>query len=407
MAEALDEIDRLAERIDAELRRFFADAGVRARVGERGLDGSAAYLEGAAPWPEVADLNAFDRQLAGLDVVTEVDLGAVLGVLRAHAWEPAALAAALGDLFARLGATRLRFTGIPDEERSEILIWCGETALRHGVPLPPRLRPGELERIAAAIRPEWISATALARLDELGLSDIALDRVVSMLLDGELAWPRQRSSAPLVEAARELALPSACDTPAHLAELSAVMYRSHAPLARIAEGRWLARLERLASSAVGDLPLLTTVLGERRDASWLVLDSLGLPLLGAVREHLGELLPGWRLDATVYAQVSATTTTMSFYRELAAAGINHPLEKVNGIDRLIHERFPPFADLCRLVLAELHLALGPVRRRLDSARPLLVFGDHGFRLARDGRSYVHGGPSTLERVVPVLLLSRV
>jgi hypothetical protein len=272
--------------------------------------------------------------------------------------------------------------------------------------LPPRLRPGELERIAAAIRPDWIGATALARLEELGLGGGALDRIVSMLLGGELAWPLARPSAPLVEAARELALPSICDTPARLAELSAVMYRSHAPLARIATGPWLARLEQLASSAVGDLPLLTTVLGERRDASWLVLDCLGLPLLGDVREHLEELLPGFRLDATAYAKVAGTTTTTSFYRELAAAGINHPLEKVNGIDRIIHERFPPFADLCRLVVAELHLALGAVRRRLDPERPLLVFADHGFRLAPDGRSYVHGGPSTLERVVPVLSLRR-
>jgi hypothetical protein len=33
---------------------------------------------------------------------------------------------------------------------------------------------------------------------------------------------------------------------------------------------------------------------------------------------------------------------------------------------------------------------------------LLVFADHGFRIARDGRSFTHGGPSTLERLVPVL-----
>ena len=38
------------------------------------------------------------------------------------------------------------------------------------------------------------------------------------------------------------------------------------------------------------------------------------------------------------------------------------------------------------------------------ATPLLVFADHGFRIAPDGRSYVHGGSSTLERTVPVLHL---
>jgi hypothetical protein len=33
-----------------------------------------------------------------------------------------------------------------------------------------------------------------------------------------------------------------------------------------------------------------------------------------------------------------------------------------------------------------------------------VFADHGFRLSADGRGYTHGGPSTLERIVPVLRL---
>jgi len=35
---------------------------------------------------------------------------------------------------------------------------------------------------------------------------------------------------------------------------------------------------------------------------------------------------------------------------------------------------------------------------------VVIFGDHGFRLAPDGRGFVHGGGSTLERLVPVLNL---
>ena len=33
-----------------------------------------------------------------------------------------------------------------------------------------------------------------------------------------------------------------------------------------------------------------------------------------------------------------------------------------------------------------------------------MFSDHGFRMDAEGRSYCHGGDSTLERLVPVMTL---
>jgi hypothetical protein len=45
-----------------------------------------------------------------------------------------------------------------------------------------------------------------------------------------------------------------------------------------------------------------------------------------------------------------------------------------------------------------------VATRLDPSRPVLVFGDHGFRLAADGRGFEHGGTSTLERLTLMLRL---
>jgi hypothetical protein len=105
------------------------------------------------------------------------------------------------------------------------------------------------------------------------------------------------------------------------------------------------------------------------------------------------------------ALAPAGTTTDALYRELASAGIQHPLEKVNAVDTLLHERFPSFDDLARLAAAELRIACRGLARRLDAARPLLVFADHGFRIAAGGTSYMHGGGSTLERLVPVWLLS--
>ena len=56
----------------------------------------------------------------------------------------------------------------------------------------------------------------------------------------------------------------------------------------------------------------------------------------------------------------------------------------------------------RLAAAELRVALDRLADRLDPGAPLLVFADHGFRLDPKGDRFVHGGPSVLERTVPVL-----
>ena len=102
--------------------------------------------------------------------------------------------------------------------------------------------------------------------------------------------------------------------------------------------------------------------------------------------------------------MSPDTTTDACYRDLIEAGLIRSLEKIDAIDRLLHDRPLPFDDLCRMVSAELHIACKQIKGRLDPARPLIIFADHGFRLDPKGERYVHGGDSTLERVVPVLYL---
>jgi hypothetical protein len=166
---------------------------------------------------------------------------------------------------------------------------------------------------------------------------------------------------------------------------------------------------RHAAEATADhrpLPDLVDLLREHPGAGWLVIDSLGLPLLEPLRARLGELLPGFRLESVRFARAASPTTTDGFYRALAAAGVQHPLEKIDCVDRILHARFEPLALLVPLMAAELSIACAAIRSRLDAAASLLVFGDHGFRLAPDGRSYTHGGTSTLEQVVPVLRLVR-
>jgi hypothetical protein len=54
----------------------------------------------------------------------------------------------------------------------------------------------------------------------------------------------------------------------------------------------------------------------------------------------------------------------------------------------------------------MEIAFRKLRDRFDAGVPLIVFGDHGFRLLPDGSGFSHGGASTLERLVPILVLSR-
>ena len=130
----------------------------------------------------------------------------------------------------------------------------------------------------------------------------------------------------------------------------------------------------------------------------------GLPLLELLQARAETWLPHWRTAALEFARVDPPTDTDAFFTALAARAGNRPLEKINALDRLLHERALPFADLERLAAAEIQAAARALRERLDPARPLLLFADHGFRLRRDGTAYVHGGASTLERVVPLLLM---
>jgi hypothetical protein len=90
---------------------------------------------------------------------------------------------------------------------------------------------------------------------------------------------------------------------------------------------------------------------------------------------------------------------------LAESGFDRKLKKINRVDTLLHERFLPFDEFARLALAELAIACRATRARLDPRSSLLIFADHGFRLSADGRSYHHGGTSTLEQLVPILHLT--
>ena len=80
-------------------------------------------------------------------------------------------------------------------------------------------------------------------------------------------------------------------------------------------------------------------------------------------------------------------------------------EKIDAVDSIIHERRLNLRDLAKLARAELEIAFRKTVPRLDRTQPVLIFGDHGFRMTFDGSGFTHGGSSTLERITPVFMLA--
>ncbi|MBI4584798.1 MAG: hypothetical protein HY717_12355 [Planctomycetes bacterium] len=403
--------DRLREELQSATIHFFQQDTVRERVRrwvDEGLEVNPAtlsYLEGRELLPEVKSLDLFDRYLAGMELIKEVEAEEVIGLLGEGTWDKREALAALEAFLSRFGGSRLRFKKPAPESSSPIASWCLEQALRFGVPLPKGLSARDHRDAFQALRPEWVSAGSLERLEELGLSDPALDQIAGWLIEGRIPGIPARAASPLVSAVLEILEARDPETPEELAGLAERLYRQHQRLLRAARAPWLGRLERLAAQAPRTASDdLVAALARHPNVPWLILDCLGLPLLGMLREHLESFLPHWRLASLEFARVSPQTTTDACYRQLLEAGFNQPIEKINCLDALLHQRFVPFEDLCRLGAAELGLAMKRVLSRLDPGRPLLLFADHGFRIGPDGGSFQHGGPSALERLVPVLRL---
>jgi Family of unknown function (DUF6079) len=411
IAQIFDRFDAFRARFDEAMVQFFQQDSIKSKIQEWHRAGfelpeqTLAYLEGSNPLPEIGDVELFDRSLAGLDEVQQIELSRITELLQKKVWEPDALAKEIQALPGR----RLRFTGGSVQEaqelQEEVALWCAQQCLRHAVPLPQRLHHGLLKQISAALRPEWTTPKSIENLDRLGLDDEGQQKILSWLIDGHIPLPGAIADGrSLCSAVAQLLHSSQPATPEALSQLCEGLYRHHRLLYNVAGRRWLERLETLARTPLADLPPLTEILQQHADAQWLILDCAGLPLFDSVKTTLELTLAGWRLHQHRFAQVSPNTTTDGCYRELLNNGLNHFFEKIDVIDQMIHNRTLRFPELTELAATELKLALQRTRPRLDPNRPLLVFSDHGFRLAADGAGYEHGGPSTLERTVPIFLL---
>lgn len=415
IAQSFDRFDTLRARLDEALVQFFQQDSIKNKIREWHREGfelpeqTISYLEGSNPLPEIRDVELFDRSLAGLDAVQEIELSRITELLQKKVWQPDDLAQAIAQEIQALPGRRLRFTGGSAQEeqemQEEVALWCAQQCLRHAAPLPQRLRRGLLQQITAALRPEWTAPKSIENFDRLGLDDAGQERILGWVIDGHIPLPERAADAGWpCSAVAQLIRPSRPATPEALSKLSEGLYRHHAILYKIAGRRWLDCLETLARTPLPGLPALTDILQKHHDAQGLILDCAGLPLFERIKATLEHALPDWRLHHHRFARVSPDTTTDGCYRELLNNGVNHFFEKIDVIDQMIHNRTLHFPELTELAATELKLALHRTRRHLDANRPLLVFSDHGFRLAADGMKYEHGGTSTLERTVPVFVL---
>ena len=134
------------------------------------------------------------------------------------------------------------------------------------------------------------------------------------------------------------------------------------------------------------------------------MDCLGLPLVKTVQSIIPECFSHWKLDSVEFAAVSERTSTEAFYMALIGGDLTKPFEKINAVDTLTHARKLSMKDLAKLTKAELEVALRKIVGRFDPGKPVLIYGDHGFRLTPDGTGFSHGGSSTAERIVPVFSL---
>jgi hypothetical protein len=396
---ALAKFAEIARRIDHSLAAFFSDETVRSRLSswEEQDATTASYLARALPLPGITDVATFDRHLSGIASVKELELAPLIRLLTEKTWTLEELFGALEQLLASQDARRLRFRRPEQIESHELAAWCIEQSLRHAAPLPRAL--SRLPHGAVPIRPEWVSRDALESVTRLALPAAVVEDLCRSIIDGTIALPDPaRADSPLIRAAVDLSAPSKPSTIEEYAAQMRDLARAHASMLRVAGERWLVHLDRRSCAESPEaIPELADALAANRDAQWIVVDALGVLAV----EAIDGLLPDFSLQAKSYALAPRATTTDAFNRLLLEARIEHPFEKMDVLDRLLHDRQLPLDDLVRIARAELGATLSRLRGRIDRSRPLLLFADHGFRLARDGRRWLHGGASALERIVPL------
>ncbi len=409
LSDLLRRFEETSARLEKEISLFFQQDKVKAKVREWVDQGmgittqTLSYLEGKSDSPEIENLQLFDQHLSGLELVKPVRAGELLSLLGDRVWEKSALMKALDDFLERAGP-RIAFRCDEPQAKRDLVAWCCRQALEHGVPLPPGLSTSEHSLLAGLIEPQWISAASLEKLDQMGLPEDAIQRILDLLLSGQTPAPVAPASGP-VAAALELLRPSRPATAEDLASTITCLYEQNERLLKLRPQLWLAHLDELAETALKSPPgEIDALLQKHIEAQWILVDCLGAALTGTVRALLPEALPHWKPRTLEFGMVSERTSTNAFYMGLIGRDFRKAFEKIDAVDALIHQRKLSLTELARLARAELEIAFKKLAARLDRTQPLLVFGDHGFRMTFDGKGFSHGGSSTLERITPVFVL---
>ncbi len=406
----LARFDELSAALERDLSLFFQQDQVKEKVrawADQGLEintRTLSYQEGNAGYPEIQNLALFDQHLSGIELVHPVESGSLLDWLSQRVWEKSALMRALDQFLDRFGP-RITFRRQEPPAREDLAAWCCEQALRQGCPLPRGLSGPERSLMPKLIQPQWVGRQSLEKLEELDLGEDGIIRVLEMFLDGSIPPPPERPRSGPVAAAMDLMQPENPRDASGFCELLECLYEQSERFLKVRPQPWLSRLETLAQIKLEKPPeSLSSLLQPHLDAQWIVVDCLGIPLVKTVRSVLPPCFPHWRLQPVDFAAVSEQTSTEAFYMGLIEGDLTKAFEKINAVDELIHERKLGLKDLAKLAGAELEVAFRKILPRFDPGKPILIYGDHGFRLAKEGSGFTHGGSSTAERLTPVFRL---
>ena len=402
--DVLHQFDDQLARMESDLALFFQQDKVKRKIQEwvdqriEVNSRSLSYLEGAAPFPEVENLPLFDQLLSGIELVREIKAEDLLDLLGQQTWEKAALMKALDQFFSSHGP-RVVLHREDSAPKSELVAWCSEQALRQGCPLPKGFTAAEIKMIPAALQPAWVSEASLRQLENLGLGEGGIDQICRWLLDGKIQQPLSTPQSGIMAAAMELINPTPLNSPEELARKAALLYRNHERFLRLRPEPWLSLLDKLAHASLS-APVMQLMEALRSHAGdqWIVIDALGLPLFQVAQEAIARSFNQWQVLAPDYVWTGDRSGTDDFYQLMLAEGVGRSFEKANAIDELIHRRRLNLDELGALAKLELEIAFKRILSQLNPRLPVVLFGDHGFRLSSDGQRFAHGGNSTLERL---------
>ncbi|MBF0104185.1 MAG: hypothetical protein HQM16_02550 [Deltaproteobacteria bacterium] len=414
----MSRLRELADTLEASLCRFFKQKNVYQKIkawaeaGQHHIQGGNIidYINGKAPYPDPgADLELFNKHLMGLETCKKIEMLEFLKPLTNRIWKHADFKAEVlkqiqnfPEVF-RIETAETSKTG--DAAMMGLGSWCLEHAIRHGVPLPDAIsHTGHQWDASALMQQGWVGAACLDRLEDLNLGEQAEDTILKWIFEGAIPLAASNIRSGLVKTAGFVLSPP---TNIEITDLAAIVhdaYCHHYRFLKLLGKKWLQFLGNLSNNHINTAPsLLFDLLDKERASQWLLIDGFGIALVNALKPEISKLLPDWSLENVRFCQVDGRTSTAAFWDDVVLKKWHKQIEKINDIDRLVHER-KDFIEIVMLARAELGLAIKKIIKRFDPTKPLLVFSDHGFRLSPDGKSFIHGGQSVLERTVPVIKL---